>query len=78
MKEKLIEIIKKHCAIEEEITEDSRLASMSIDSLSFIGILVDLENEFNIEFGFEELTIGQWETVRDIKNYIQRKYSEEV
>ena len=46
MKEKIIDIIKDACAITEDITEESCLKELSLDSLSFIEVVVKIEKTF--------------------------------
>lgn len=76
MKEKIIEIIKKGCALEEEIFADTKLKDLSLDSLSFVETIVKIENEFNIEFDFEQLDISSWENVSDIILKTRELYDE--
>jgi acyl carrier protein len=67
MKEKIIEIIRECCALtEDNITPDTELKDLSLDSLSFVEFIVKLESEFNIEFEDEQLNIRDYATVRDI------------
>ena len=62
MREKVCEFIKKHCALEEEVTEESKLRELSLDSLSFVQVVVDIEAEMGIEFEIEELNIDEQRT----------------
>lgn len=76
MKDKVIEIIKNACAIDEEVTIDSELELLSLDSLTFVGIIVELEEEFCVEFDFDEIEIADWKIVRDIINCLEKKTNE--
>lgn len=77
MKEKIIEIIRNACALEENnITLETMLQDISLDSLSFIEFLVRIEETFNIEFEAEELDMSGWETVGDILKEVERKIHE--
>ena len=73
MREKVCEFIKKHCALEEEVTEESKLRELSLDSLSFVQDVVDIEAEMGIEFEIEELNIDNWEKVGDIIKVLETK-----
>lgn len=73
MKDKVIRIIKKACALEEDISLESELALLSLDSLSFVNVIVELEEEFGIEFDIDELAIFHWKTVDDIVKNIEEK-----
>ena len=66
MKELLIELIKNACALEEEVYLESELISLSIDSLTFVGLLVEIEKTFNVTFDIELLDVKKWKTVNDI------------
>lgn len=71
--EKIIRIVREACALEEAVTEDSRLKELSLDSLSFISALVQIEDETEIEFEIEELNIDGWETVGNLIKVVEEK-----
>ena len=71
--EKIIRIVREACALEEAVTEDSRLKELSLDSLSFISAVVQIEDETEIEFEIEELNIDGWETVGDLIKAVEEK-----
>lgn len=73
MKDKIIQIIKDACALEEEVKENSDLKTLSLDSLSFVEMLVNIETEFEIEFEDEELNFFDWENVSDLINAVKEK-----
>ncbi len=73
MKEKIVEIIQNACALEEEITTESELKLLSLDSLSFVGAVVEIEEEFGLEFELDELGIFNWKTVGDIIKNVEEK-----
>ena len=72
MSDKIISIIKEFCALDEDITIDTHISDLSLDSLSFISIIVEIENLYNIEFDIETLDIKTWNTVGDIIEYVMR------
>ena len=72
MSDKIISIIKEFCALKEDITIDTQISDLSLDSLSFISIIVEIENLYNIEFDIETLDIKTWNTVGDIIEYVMR------
>ena len=43
MKERIIEIIKNACALGEDVNVNSKLNELSLDSLSFISVIAELE-----------------------------------
>ena len=73
MQGKIIDIIKSNCALDEDITIDTYISDLSLDSLSFISIIVEIESLFNIEFDIETLDIKTWSTVGDIIEYVMRE-----
>ena len=72
MKDKVIEIIKNACAIDEEVAPDSELKSLSLDSLSFVEAIVEIENYFDIDCD-DGLLMNEYLTVNDLISYIGRK-----
>lgn len=78
MKDKVVEIIKNACAIDEEVTLDSELRLLSLDSLTFVSIVVELEEKFEIEFEIDELSAQSWKTVGDVANSVEKKSNEKV
>lgn len=66
MKEKIFEIIRNACALEENIDEKTKLDEISLDSLSFIEVIVKIEEEFNIEFDIDQAVLSSWETAEEI------------
>lgn len=71
--EKIIRIVREACALEEAVTVESRLKELSLDSLSFISALVQIEDETEIEFEIEELNIDGWETVGNLIKAVEEK-----
>ena len=73
MSEIIIEILQKACALEEDISFESELSLLSLDSLSFVNVIVELEEAFGIEFELDELNIFAWDTVGDIIKCMEEK-----
>lgn len=76
MNEKIIEIIREACALEEELFEDTKFNEISLDSLSFIEVIVKTEQEFKIEFEVEQINMMYWETIGDYISYVGKKVNE--
>ena len=77
MKEKIIEIIRNAGALEEsDITSQTKLKDLSLDSLSFIEVIVNIEQEFDIEFEIDEAELVYWNTVGDIILKVKELYCE--
>lgn len=73
MKEKIIEIVLSACALKEEADERTELKNLSLDSLSFVSVIVKLEDAFGIEFELEELNIDEWKNVGDLIKAVEEK-----
>ena len=74
MKEKIIEIIRNACALEEnDITSQTKLEDLSLDSLSFIEIIVRIEEEFQITFEDRELNFYDWEEVGELVRLVEER-----
>lgn len=68
---KILNLIKNSCALSDEVTQETNFVDLSLDSLSFICIIVNLEEEFNIEFDIEKLDIRKWIKVSDLINSVE-------
>lgn len=77
MKEKIIEIIRNACALEENnIAVHTKLKDLSLDSLSFIEALVNIEQAFGIEFEVDQAEVSYWKTIGDIVVKAEELYRE--
>lgn len=74
--EKVLNIIRRNCpAIVVDV--NSSFAEIGVDSLSFIKIIVDLEQEFGFEFEDEMLSFLAFPTVKAMINYVTDKTQKE-
>ncbi len=69
----VIDFVKAACADDEEIDGTAKWKDLSIDSLSFVELIVEIEDNFGISFSDEELSIYAWETVNDFVNAVEQK-----
>ena len=77
MNERFLALLREHCALEEEeITPETPFESLSLDSLSFVALLVGLEKEFDMEFDDEELVFSAWTRAGDLEKRIEEKRHE--
>ena len=73
---KVKEII--HEVIEERIidpSEEYEISLKDMDSISFIKLIVELENEYSIEFEDEMLAVDAFSSFDDIIEYIKIRIS---
>lgn len=72
--DKIIEIIDnniKDCEKKKKIREKGELKNINIDSIIFIKIIVEIENEYNIEFEDEFLNYNQFDTLLNLSQYVE-------
>ena len=76
LENKVIEIICNNVKSIGAANKDVSLSSLSIDSITFIKIIVNLEQEFNFEFDDEKLLFNAFNTINDLIVYVQDKVNE--
>lgn len=54
-----------------DITLETELSNINIDSITFIKIVVALENEFDFEFDDDMLAIIKFPTIKSLITYIE-------
>lgn len=76
MKEKINEIISRHCSVEaSELTEEMSLAtSAGITSFEFISSVADIEDEFNIQI--TDRALESFRTLGDLYRYVEEQIKE--
>ena len=62
---KVIKFIKENCALDDEVTSESRFSELSIDSLSFITAIVEIETYFGIDFD-DGFIMSEYETIENL------------
>ena len=70
IEEKVIAIFKNHVKSSNEIFSNTSLADLQVDSITFIKIVVALEEEFDMEFDDEKLLITAFPIVKDFIDYL--------
>lgn len=73
--EKIIELIKENCALDDEVTSGSKFSELSIDSLSFITAIVEIETYFGIDFD-DGFIMSEYETIEDFIKFVEEKLDE--
>ena len=69
----VIRVIGKHIGYDTEITMKSSFISLGMDSISFIKIIVDLEEKFGFEFDVENIILSAYPDVKTLISYIEAK-----
>lgn len=67
MEMQIINILKTKLDINcEDLSKDTALSDLNIESLLFIEIIVTLETEFKIELDDSDLDFASYETINDL------------
>jgi len=67
----LLNLIAKSLEIEsKQISLDSSIDEIGINSISFIKIIVDIENIFNIEIPDDQLNKEYFNTIKDLYEFL--------
>lgn len=69
MEKKVLNIIKQICP-DMAVDTDSNFTVMGVDSITFIKIIVALEQEFGFEFDDEMLLFSAFPTIETMINYV--------
>jgi len=67
--ERILNLFENICGIEKP-SSITKFVDMNIDSITFIKLIVNIENEFEIEFEDEALLVEKYETIEDMHNYV--------
>lgn len=75
---RVIEIIKNAVNISDETTiiSNTLINTLKINSLNFLKIIVDIEEEYDIEFDDEELNFDGFSTIKALVEHIDKKRNE--
>ena len=67
--DKLIDIFNDY--IEENINPKTNILDLNLDDISIIDIIMDIEDEFNIVFDYDDLS--NFKTIKDLFDYINEE-----
>lgn len=67
---KIMQICESILKRDVETIIDSKFEYIGVDSISFIKIIVQIEEDFNLEFEMEYLVDGNIHTIKDLVNYV--------
>ena len=68
----LLDIEEADVKEEMTLTED-----LSLDSLSFVHMVLMLENAYNIKFDDDYISMDKLKTVKDVEDYLKKKAGEQ-
>ncbi|MFB7304401.1 phosphopantetheine-binding protein [Heyndrickxia sporothermodurans] len=74
----LLEIIKKYYkqSSDIEINKNTKIKTLKFDSISFIRIIVEIEERLNIQFDDDFLLIEKYEILGDLEKYVLQKLND--
>ena len=72
IQDQLITIYKNFLDKEKytELTLNTQLNELNINSVDFIKIIIEIENTFDFEFDDDALAPGTFQTIQDVYNYV--------
>ncbi|WP_026475905.1 acyl carrier protein [Alkaliphilus transvaalensis] len=71
VQEGVIKILKRDKKVQDkEITLDTDLVSLGLNSIQFVKLVIALEQDFDCEFDDEKLNLSDFKTVREIVEYV--------
>lgn len=78
MKDKILDLIGTVLSEDDPIAKDKLLelddlSRLQFTSISFIRLIVEIEDEFGIEFDDTALGIGKFNSVQELCEYIEKK-----
>jgi acyl carrier protein len=72
---RLLQIISENSGQESlKISMDTKIDDVGLSSISFIKMIVDIEEEFNIEFDDESLEFSKFDVIKDFVDYINEMW----
>lgn len=78
MNDTIIKLIKNKVLLDENVNLNTKLTDLSLDSLSFIELLLEIEEMYKIEFADSSLYIDNYKTVNDLINKIKELKNESI
>ncbi len=76
VKDRVIEVITNVAVIKEVTGVGQVLSELGFDSLKKVNLIIELENEFNIQFDDSELSPKSLNTVSDLVELAERHMGE--
>lgn len=71
MKEVIYDVIKRNIRNSINVNDDTAFTEAGIDSVEFITLIIELEEEFNIRFEDMQLVYSDYETIGQLVTVVQ-------
>jgi len=72
MKEAIYDVIKQNISNSADVNDDTALMEIGIDSVGFITMIIELEEEFNIRFEDMQLVYDNYRTIGQFVSVVQQ------
>lgn len=72
MRERVIKILEKRCSLLDYKTEEYLVTGKKIDSIDFVSIITDIEDEFDIVIDLEKIEPCNFDSVTKIVSLIEK------
>ena len=70
IEQRVREVFSQTVSVSENVTLETRLESLGLDSLDMVEFVMELEEEFDITV--EDSAAESWQTVGDIISYVEK------
>ena len=70
---RVIEIVQTNIENQRVIDVEARFSELSINSIEFIKIVIELEAEFDFEFKDNKLLFSEFQTVQSMIDYVLKR-----
>lgn len=72
MKEEIFSVIKQKIGSSADMNDDTALTEIGIDSVEFITMIIEIEEEFNIRFEDMQLVYDNYRTIGQLVSVVQQ------
>lgn len=71
LRSEIVNLMVEAGELPDNIRLDTTFKELEIESVTFISIVVEIEDHFEIEFDDENMLISKYKTVEDFVNYVE-------
>ena len=70
---KIIELFIKFGEVQNNIGLDTKFIELGLESIAFVSIIVEVEDNYEIEFDDENMLICNYQCIGDFVEYVKKK-----
>lgn len=71
LESEIVKLMVEAGELPDNIGLDTTFQEIELESITFINIVVEIEDHFEIEFDDENMLISKYQTVGDLVNYVE-------